>query len=208
MRCDNYMVKKYLRKFALVMCLGSLFTIVNFQHLNAQVLGPEPRVVKWLANNALRSYFLNFGAEPEYCRRDRTTYLAVDQIDGLCWPNEFNIRMKGIKAAKALWIGTTNYADPVSNTTYPYKVVCIGKDAIFTGTEIFADNLLLNGKFPHPSVYVDGVSASARDFDDILDNEDNTLSADREIVNNFHTSIGISVTRKVLAFSQQYNNNY
>jgi hypothetical protein len=208
MRCDSNMVRKYLRKFAMVICLSSLFTIVNFQHLHAQVLGTQTQVIKWLSNNALRSWFSNMGAEPEYCRRLRATYLAVDQIDGLCWPNEFNVRMKGIKAGKALWIGATNFADPVSNTTYPYKVVCLGKDAIFSGTEIFADELSLLGKFPHPNVYVDGVSASARDYDDIIDNEDNSLPADRIMMNRFHTSLGVSVTRKILSFSQQYHNNY
>jgi hypothetical protein len=208
MRFDNNTVGKYLRKFAMLVCLSSLLTIVNFQHLTAQVLGTETQEIKWLSNSALRSWFSNMGAEPEYCRRLRATYIAVDQIDGLCWPNEFNIRMKGIKSGKALWIGTTDFADPVSNTTYQHKVVCIGKDAIYSGTEIFADELSLQGKFQHPSVYVDGVSASARDYDDIVDKEDNTLPADRVLINRFHTSIGISVTRKVLSFSQQYNNNY
>ena len=208
MRFDNNTVGKYLRKFAMVVCLSSLLTIVNFQHLNAQVLGTQTQEVKWLSNNALRSWFSNMGAEPEYCRRLRATYIAVDQIDGLCWPNEFNVRMKGVKAGKALWIGTTNFADPVSNTTYPHKVICIGKDAIYSGTEVFADELSLMGRFPHPGVYVDGVSASARDYDDIIDKEDNTLSADRVMMNRFHTSIGVSVTRKVLSFSQQYHNNY
>jgi hypothetical protein len=148
------------------------------------------------------------GAEGEYFRRDRATYQNVDQIDGLCWPNEFNVRMKGVRAAEALWIGTTNFADPVTNTTYPYKVVCIGKDAAYSGTEVFADELSLLGKFPHPNVYVDGVKASAIDYYDIVDREDNTLAADRVIMNRFHTSIGVSVTRKILSFSQQYNNNY
>jgi hypothetical protein len=209
MRCDNNMVRSYLGKIAVVLCLSFVFTIVNFQQLNAQgVLGTEPQQVKWLSTSALRSWFSNMGAEGEYFRRDRTTYTAVDQIDGLCWPNEFNIRMKGVKAAKALWIGTTNFADPVSNATYPYKVVCIGKDAAYSGTEVFADELSLVGKFLHPDVYVDNTRASARDFDDAVDEVDNTQVVDRVMLNRFHTSIGVSVTRKVLSFSQQYNNNY
>jgi hypothetical protein len=203
------MVRSYLKKIAIVLCLYFIGTIVNFQQLNAQgVLGTEPQVVKWLSTSALRSWFSNMGAEGEYFRRDRTTYIAVDQIDGLCWPNEFNVRMKGVKAAKTLWIGTTNFADPVSNATYQYKVVCIGKDAVYPGTEIFADGLDLLGKFLHPDVYVDNTRASARDFDDAVDVVDNAQVADRVMVNNFHTSIGVSVTRKILSFSQQYNNNY
>ena len=209
MRCDNYIMSKYLQKFAILICLTSLFTIVNIHNLNAQgIAGTEQAQIKWLTTSALRTYFCNMGAEGEYFRRNRATYVNVDQIDGLCWPNEFNIRMKGVQCAKTLWIGATNFADPLANVTYPYKVVCIGKDAVYSGTEIFADELSLLGKFPHPSIYVDGVSASAIDYYDIVDKEDNTLNADRVMLNRFHTSMGISVTRKVLSFSQQYNNNY
>jgi hypothetical protein len=201
-------MRTYSVKTAIALCFCFVFTIVIFQQLNAQVQGSETQQIKWLSTSALRSWFSNMGAEIEFGRRDRVTYIAVDQIDGLCWPNEFNVRMKGVRAAKSLWIGTANYFDPDSNITYPYKVVCIGKDAVHSGTEIFADELSLIGKFPHPNIYVDNSSASARDFDDIIDVIDPTLVTDRIMVNNFHTSIGVSVTRKILSFSQQYNNNY
>jgi hypothetical protein len=208
MRCDNNMLRNYLGKIAIVLSLCAFCTIVNFQQLNAQVQGTETHVVKWLSASGLRSWFSNMGAEGEYFRRDRQTYLAVDQIDGLCWPNEFNIRMKGVKVGKSLWIGTTGFADPVSSTTYPHKVVCVGGRRAISGSEIFADELTLLGQFPHPKIYVDDVSGSARDYDDIIDREDANIDADRVMINNLHTSIGISVTRKIIASSQQYNNNY
>lgn len=208
MRGDNNMMRNYMRKIAIVISLFSLFTIVNFQRVHAQVVGTEPQVVKWLSASALRSWFSNFGSEIEYGRRDRATYQNVDQIDGLCWPNEYSIRMKGIKVGKSLWIGTTDFADPISNTTYPYKVVCMGGRMIVSGTEVFSDELSLIGTLLHPNVYVDDARASARDYDDALDKVDNNQVADRVMMNRFHTSIGVSVTRKVLAFSQQYNDNY
>lgn len=202
------MTRNNSKRIAVMISLCCIVTLGYFRQLNAQVAGTEPQVVKWLSTSALRSWFSNMGAEIEFGRRDRQTYIAVDQIDGLCWPNEFNIRMKGVQAAKAMWIGTTNFADPVSNTTYQYKVVCIGKDAVASGTEIFPDELSLIGKFPHPNVYVDNARASALDYYDIIDRPDDAQPADRVMVNRFHTSIGVSVTRKILSFSQQYNNNY
>ena len=204
------MKKAFISRVMILITLYSVLGIINFQQLHAQVTGSESQQIKWLSTSALRSWFSNMGAEGEFFRRPRQVYVNVDQIDGLCWPNEFNVRMKGVKAAKALWIGTTNYFDPDSNITYPYKVVCIGKDAAYSGTEVFADELTLSGRFPHPNVYVDGLSASARDSDDAVDSGriDNTQIADRIITNRFHTSIGVSVTRKILSFSQQYNNNY
>jgi len=208
MRCDKNMARNYLRKIAIAICLCCAFTIVNFQQLDAQVLGTETSQVKWLATGALRSWISNMGAEGEYFRRDRLTFVNSDQIDGLCWPNEFNIRMKGVRVCKTLWIGSSNFTDPLSNATYPYKVVCIGKDAAYSGTEVFADEFSLEGKFLHPSVYVDNTRASARDFDDAVDKVDNTQVTDRIINNSFHLSNGVSVTRKILSFSQQYHNNY
>lgn len=202
------MTRNYLGRIAIVISLCAGFAITGVQQVHAQVVGTQSQVVKWLSNSALRSWFSNMGAEIEYGRRDRNTYVSVDQIDGLCWPNEFNVRMKGVKVSKSLWIGTTDFTDPVSGARYPYKVVCAGKDAVYSGTEIFADELTLAGKFQHPSVFVDNARASARDYDDIIDDEDNTQTADREMINRFHTSIGLSVTRRILSFSQQYNNNY
>jgi hypothetical protein len=204
------MVRKCLRKTAIIVFLCAVCTIATFRQLHAQagIQGTQSQVVKWMSVNALRSWFSNFGAEGEYCRRDRSTYVAQDQIDGMCWPNEYNIRMKGVKCSKALWIGTTNFADPVSNTTYPHKVVCDGPRAVFSGTEIIGDEFSMIGKFKHPIVYVNNASASARDNDDDVDVEDKDLLPDRMIFNTFHTSIGVTVTRKVLAFSQQYHDNY
>ena len=203
------MVRNCLGKTAIIAFLCSLCTIATFRQLHAQgIQGTQSQVIKWMSVSALRSWFSNFGAEGEYCRRDRATYVAQDQIDGMCWPNEYNIRMKGIKVSKGLWIGTTNFADPVSNTTYPHKVVCVGPRGVFSGTEITADEFSMIGRFKHPIVYVNNAGASARDNDDDVDVEDRELLPDRMIFNTFHTSIGVTVTRRVLAFSQQYHDNY
>ena len=207
MICNNSKAKSFM-KITISICLFVAITLIGFQELRAQVQGTQTHQIKWLSTGALRSWFSNMGTEIEYGRRDRQTYLAVDQIDGLCWPNEFNVRMKGVRVGKSLWIGTTNFADPVSNSTYPYKVVCIGGRRAISGTEVIAEELSLLGKYPHPSVFVDNERASARDFDDMIDKEDNSLVTDRILFNKVHTSIGISVTRRVLSFAQQYHNNY
>jgi hypothetical protein len=191
-----------------VLGLLTLYSVFGIFDLQAQVQGTQSQQIKWLSTSALRSWFSNMGAELDYGRRDRQTYIAVDQIDGLCWPNEFNVRMKGVKVSKSLWIGTTNFTDPDSNVIYPYKVVCSGPRRVISGTEIIADELTLTGKFPHPNVFVDNARASARENDDVIDQEDNTQAADRIILNRIHTSIGVSVIRKILSFSQQYHNNY
>jgi hypothetical protein len=202
------MAKACLQKGFILLLSCVVLNIIAFQPVCAQVQGTQQQKIKWMSTNALYSWFSNMGTEIEFGRRERQTYIAVDQIDGLCWPNEYHTRMKGIKAGKSLWIGTTNFDDPVAKVTYPYKVVCAGPRGVYSGSEIIADDLFMVGRFKHPAVSVDYLNASYIDADDIIDKEDNNQSADRMIVTIFHTSIGVTVTRKVLAFSQQYHDNY
>ena len=62
-------------------------------------------------------------------------------------------------------------------------------------------------KFDLPFVYVDGTDINAP-YRTEIDEIDPTLIADRVIVNVVNTSMGVTMTRKVYAFSQQYHDNY
>lgn len=170
----------------------------------SQVVGPQE--VKWLRVSSLHHWFSNAGVEIEYGRRSRSQ-LTTDQLDGLNWPGEYTLN-KGVNVGKSLWIGTTNYTDPVTNTTYPYKVVSLGRLNLYINSDVFPVEFKLIGKFPHPMVLVDNTVATERELDDEVDEIDPTLPCDRMIYNKFHTSIGITVTRRVYAFTQQYHDNY
>lgn len=189
-----------------IMLLCFLAAAINIQPLFAQVQGPQDQVIKWLSVGSLKHWFSNGGAEIEYGRRGRTGFLSTDQLDGLNWPAQYNFQ--DVSVGKSLWIGTTNFTDPVSGVTYPHKVVCAGRINMYLGSEIFADEIKLVGRFDHPGVFVDAARASNRTYDDVVDEIDPDLPADRMIYNEFHTSMGISCTRKVYAFTQQYHDNY
>ena len=62
-------------------------------------------------------------------------------------------------------------------------------------------------KFDLPFVYVDGTDINAP-YRGEIDEIDPTLIADRMIVNVVNTSMGVTMTRRVYAFSQQYHDNY
>ncbi|MEJ2055459.1 MAG: hypothetical protein P8X42_16200, partial [Calditrichaceae bacterium] len=172
----------------------------------AQVEGPQNQEIKWLMVNSLHQWFSNGGAELEYGRRGRAGFESVDQLDGLRWPAQY--QNQDVSVGKSLWIGTTNFTDPVSGVTYPYKVVCSGRGYLNLGIEFTADEFKLIGKYPHSNVRVDLNPASIIDYEDVVDEYDPNLPCDRMIYSKFHTAIGISCTRKVYAFSQQYHNNY
>jgi hypothetical protein len=199
------MIKKHLSKVLVLLSLYFLSGIIDLQHVHAQVQGNMPQEIKWLWVGSLRSWFSNGGAEIEYGRRGRT-FLNTDQTDGLRWPAQFQFQDHSV--GKSIWIGTTSFDDPVTGLRYPYKVVCAGRLFMNLGTEIFPENISLIGRFDHPNVIVDGLSASDLNVNDELDGIESSMDADRIIYNKVNTSIGITMTRKVLAFSQQYHDNY
>ncbi len=160
--------------------------------------------VKWIKIGMLQSWFRSDGCEPEVGR----TGLQSDQQDGLRWPALFS-RQDNV-AAKALWIGTTNYtdADQYGGLSYPFKVVHVGPRGWDTEREFMPIEFKLIGRFDHPQVFVDGTPGSDLMFNEQLDEIDPNLFCDRMIYNVVNTSIGITMTRKIYAWSQQYHDNY
>lgn len=198
-------VKKYhsIRLFFSTILFCALYLLIT-NDSSAQVRGPQE--IKWLKVSSLHHWFSNAGVEIEYGRRSRSQ-LATDQLDGLNWPGEYTLN-KGVNVGKSLWIGTTNFLDPKTQWTYPHKVVSLGRKDLYINSDVFPYEFKLIGKFPHPEVFVDNRPATERDFDDEVDEIDPLLPCDRMILNRCHTSIGISFTRKVYAFTQQNHDNY
>ena len=62
-------------------------------------------------------------------------------------------------------------------------------------------------KFETPQVYVDGTNITAPYAEDV-DRIDPSIPSDRMVVNTINTTAGISITRRILAFSQQYHDDY
>jgi hypothetical protein len=162
--------------------------------------------LKYLRCGSLHSFFGARGTEPEYPRHSASSGLR--ECDGLWWPAEYGDALSNMRA-KAFWIGTKNFIDPVLQTKFAYKVVGIGpRDNPAEAAMAFPVEHKLIGKFNHPLVLVDGLPATENDYEDVLDEVDDDLVADRMIVTRVNTSIGITVTRKIMAFSQQQNDNY
>jgi hypothetical protein len=160
--------------------------------------------VKYLNVADLQTGFAYEGAEFEMFRTGSGNML--DQCDGLRWPAQY--LYQDCISAKGMWLGTTNFLDPVTNKTYPYKVVCAGPRLAYTQTEIMPTAFRLIGRFQAPSVLVDGEEASTIKLNDQLDAVDPNLVPDRMIYHVMNTSIGVTITRKALSFVQQNHGNY
>jgi len=178
-----------------------LFTMMIPITLFAQYTGSQE--YKWLRVGQLHTWISNSGIEIEYGRRTRSH--LEDQTDGMRWPAQFTFQDHC--AAKGMWIGVKNYTDPVTNELYPFKVINAGPRSADLVNVFMPAEFKMIGKFSHPSVTVDNMSASQNDVDDIVDDIED-IPCNRLIVNKVNTAIGITMTRKVYAFSQQYNDNY
>ncbi len=159
--------------------------------------------VRWMRISKLHAYFQDYGSEME---TDANTYMAA-----LSWPGDYGLNPYSLRA-KGIWIGCQRFNDPVTRTMYPYKVVAIGPrgssaDSYF-GSKMFIQSLRLIGKYEHPLVYVDGRTATINGTYDVLDEVDPSLACDRMIVNTVHTQMGITITRKIMAFTNQYLDNF
>ena len=157
---------------------------------------------KWIAVGSLQSWYSSAGSEIEVGR----THLVSDQQDGLRWPAEY--KYQDTEAAKALWIGATNYNDLRASKTLNYKVVHVGPRVLDEETEFMPQEFKLIGRFDHPRVFVDGLPAGRLDFMDFVDEVDENLPSDRMIYNVVNTGMGVTMIRKIYGYSQVNNNNY
>ncbi|UCD39033.1 MAG: fibronectin [Fidelibacterota bacterium] len=164
--------------------------------------------IKWIAIGDLHNWFSSAGGEREVGRRGE----VGDQQDGLRWPAQYD--NQDVQAAKAMWIGATNFYDANIGKTYEYKVVHVGPRVLDDISEIMpvkprTEGFVLYGQYAHPSVFVDGNPGSNTMFGmDDVDEVDESLPADRMIYNELNTALGVTLTRRIYAFTNQYHQNY
>jgi len=186
------MLKRQLFNNSIVTILG-LITVFQIS---------QAEETKWIAVSMLHDWYSAAGSERETGRTNQIS----DQQDGLRWPALYSVQ--DCKAAKAMWIGATNFDDPILGKRLDYKVVHIGPRHIDVEQETMPVEFKLIARFDHPTVIVDGDPASDLDYMDIVDEIDESLPCDRMLYNVVNTSMGITVTRKVMAFTNPYHNNY
>ena len=166
------------------------------------LIAQDMNEIEWIAIGDLQSWYSMSGSEIEVGR----TYLTNSQQDGLQWPAQFENQDNS--AAKAIWIGCTNYNDPIAGRPYSYKVVHVGPRVKDDNNEFIPQEFSMVGKFEHPLVTVDGLGATELEYDETVREVDPDLVADRMLKNVVNTGMGITMTRKIYAWGQQYHSNY
>ncbi|HTO93175.1 MAG TPA: hypothetical protein VMM80_02345 [Bacteroidota bacterium] len=150
---------------------------------------------RWMAVGSLHHWFASTGHEIEEGR-------VAEQQDGLQWPAYF--KYQDMDAASGLWVGVTNWTD-ATGTHFPVKVVHVGPRDAGTG-EFFPVLFHTTSRFTPPVVIVDGAPSTDKPLTN--DDVDPALKCDRMIINTCNTAIGVTMTRRILAWGQAYNDNY
>jgi hypothetical protein len=178
--------------------LCALFALAVMSDAAAQV----PQQVRWMRVGSLRSWYSSYGCEMEIGR----TGNATEQNDGMFWPAQF--AWQNNEAGKALWLGTTNYYDRTLKVVVPFKVVAVGPRTADPAGEVMPAEFKMVGRYRAPIVAVDGQTATDNNLNDEVDEQSDTLRADRMIENVVNTYIGVTLRRRILAFTNQDNDNY
>jgi hypothetical protein len=170
--------------------------IVLFAVLLAGSVHAQGIQQKFMAVGSLQSWFTNTGCEAE------EILVKNQQQNGMQWPAIY--LYQDMAAARGFWIGTTNFTDQ-NGMSFPFKVVHSGPRVSGQG-EFFPVSFQTISQFDPPEATVDGDKTSDKPLEN--DAVDPTLAADREIRVVVNTSIGITMTRRILAFGQQFHDNY
>jgi hypothetical protein len=158
--------------------------------------------IKWMTAGSLQSWFSEIGSEIEEGR-------ILEQQDGMQWPAIYD--RQDAEAARGFWIGATNFTG-ADGVNYPYRVVHVGPRVTGTGEffpqkfEGLRSGIKLISKFDQPVVTVDGLVSYNHPTD--IDEVDPNMKPDMMIVDSVNTLLGITMTRKIMQFSQSYHNNY
>jgi len=192
-------MKNRLHKKQLWLFLMAGFLLTGMFHsLIAQGQGGD---LKWIRIGDFQDSISEQGTEVEGAG-------TVNVGNFMYWPAAYGLSQTGARA-KAVWIGSKNFYDPTAGQAFDHKVIGVGprvdNDRI---NQAFPVELKLVGKYEHPVVIVDDALASITTLYDQLDELDPDLISDRMIIVKFNTSIGVSVTKKIYAFSQENHDDY
>ncbi len=168
-----------------------LFIIIIFStRIYAQVEGTEK---KYIRIGKLQSLFSAYGSE----RAWNNSY-----YEGMVWPADYPYTDNAV--IKRTWIAARDFTDDAGKHWDHYGIYfALG----YVGQSLFPIELKETAKFEPPIVYVDGNNITAPYLGDVDEVDPNQI-ADRIVTNVVNTSMGLTMTRKIYAFSQQYHDNY
>jgi len=180
----------FLNRLQQILFLVTLFLCASVLPVRSQVPETQKRYVRV---GALQSRFTAYGSE----RAWNDVY-----YEGLTWPSDYQNTDNAV--IERQWIGCQDFTDAKSQQWENY---CVNFTQAFAGLALFPMQHKQTAKIDLPIVYVDGNDINAP-YRSEIDEIDPNQIPDRIVTNVVNTSMGVTMTRRILAFSQQYHDNY
>jgi len=170
-----------------------LFLVITFSVLQAQVSGTQK---KYIRIGSLQSHFSAYGAERAWTGGTNPYY------EGLIWPADYPFQDNAV--IKRTWLAFDDFVDENGKAWDKYGLYF---SADYVDQSMFPVELSQKTKFELPKVYVDGNDVNSiytDEYDEVVPD----LKADRIVTNVVNTTSGLTMSRTIYAFSQQYHDNY
>jgi hypothetical protein len=193
-------LKSITKNVWLLLAVAAFILCICTRELPAQGTSGE---LKWIRVGAMQTYFSEQNSEVESGGLD-------DLNIRVCWPAQYGLRQSTMRG-RTMWMGCTNFYDSQVDRTFTAKVIGVGPrfdDNVTNEVLVPPVEFKLVGKYEHPAVTVDGADGTINTLYDAVEEIDENLVADRMMLIKNNTSIGVTITKKVYAFTQQNHNNY
>jgi len=194
-------LNQYIRRFSLLLIIGIFCNSPILRAQGGTYLNYDGKL-KWLRVNSLHTYFSEHGSETETGGDDPRSIR-------FSWPGEYGLVQTTMRA-RGMFLGCVDFHDAHINQDFSYYVINSGpKPGEYEDRPIYdAVDFRLVGRFNHPLVVVDDAPDQSYPLYDAVDELDNSLPADRMIIVKNHSSMGVTITKRIYAFTQQYHDNY
>ena len=169
-------------------------TFILFILVNALTFSQE---LKYMSVGSLHNWYSDIGCEIEVAGPAKT------QQDGMQWPAIYTYM--DVQAWKGMWIGVKDFYDVKIGGMVSEKVVHVGP-RVFGKGEVFPISFYMKSKYEKPNLQVKGAVTEGKPFS--VDEVDPSMPWDREIVNVVGTQLGVTLTRRIFQFQNQYHENY
>jgi hypothetical protein len=166
-----------------------LIALVNFLSFSQEI--------KYMSVGSLHNWYADLGSEREVGGP------TGQQQDGMQWPAIYNYQ--DAQAWKGMWIGAKDFWDAKIGGLVTEKVVHVGPRVSGRG-EVFPIAFYMKSKYEKPNLMVKGALTEGKPY--TVDEVDPTMPWDREIVNVVGMLLGVTMTRRIFQFQNQFHENY
>ncbi len=179
-------------KYRIIVLLGALFLMTGFASAQSADL-PAWTDRTWIRIGSYQHFYEAWGWSYSWNSRF---------YEGMQWPALYVYSDNFVN--KRPYIGIKNWKDVSGNTWDTY---CWGISN--SKNPLIATPIVLKqtAKFDIPSIIVDNIDLS-QPYRSAVDNINPNQIPDRIVTNIVNTNMGITIKKRVLAFSQQYHDNY